>query len=209
MQEKTQAMRTLESKRISFQVLTYPDNMRDAEEIVLVLDLPPEQVFKTLVVLPPEGTRKPILVMVPADKQLDLKKLADGLKVKKVKMATHREAEQLTGLQVGGISAVTLLNKPFLVLIDSSSGNLNDVCISAGKRGFQIKLAVSDLIKLTNAQIIDVTIIFVWIVTIFCWIIFVIRRVVLIPVLWSNVLLLGLFRSHVLLLGGLIRLWLY
>jgi len=158
MQEKTQAMRTLESKRISFQVLTYPDDMRDAEEIALVLDLPPEQVFKTLVVLPPEGTRKPILVMVPADKQLDLKKLADGLKVKKVKMATHREAEQLTGLQVGGISAVTLLNKPFLVLIDSSSGNLNDVCISAGKRGFQIKLAVSDLIKLTNAQIIDVTV---------------------------------------------------
>mgnify|MGYP003619130373 CR=1 FL=1 len=96
--------------------------------------------------------------MVPADKQLDLKKLADGLKVKKVKMATHREAEQLTGLQVGGISAVTLLNKPCLVLIDSSSGNLNDVCISAGKRGFQIKLAVSDLIKLTNTQIIDVTV---------------------------------------------------
>lgn len=156
MQEKTQAMRALESKRIPFQVLTYPDDMRDAEEIALLLDLAPEQVFKTLVVLPPEGTKKPILTMIPADKHLDLKKLADELKVKKVKMAAHREAEQLTGLQVGGISAVALLNKPFIMLIDSSVRNIDHIYISAGKRGFQIKLAVSDLIKITSARMVDV-----------------------------------------------------
>lgn len=157
MTEKTQAMRTLEGKRIPYEVLTYPDDMRDAEEIALILDVGPEMVFKTLVVLPPDQGKKPMLVMVPANHKLDLKKLADITRAKKLKMAAHREAEQLTGLQVGGISAVALLGKPFVVFIDQSAGQLDKIIISAGKRGLQLKLAVEDLIKLTNARVADVS----------------------------------------------------
>ncbi len=157
MTEKTQAMRTLEGKRIPYEVLTYPDDMRDAEEIALILDVEPEIVFKTLVVLPPEQGKKPMLVMVPANHKLDLKKLADTTRAKKLKMATHREAEHLTGLQVGGISAVALLGKPFVVFIDQSADQLDKIIISAGKRGLQLKLAVEDLIKLTNARVADVS----------------------------------------------------
>lgn len=154
--EKTQAMRALDGKRIRYEVLSYPDELRDAEEIALMLDLPPEEVFKTLVVVPPEAGKKPMLVMLPADAQLDLKKLAAATGAKKVKMATHREAEALTGLQVGGISAVALLNRGFAVYIDQSAGNLGNICISAGKRGLQLQLAASDLVKVTGARAIDV-----------------------------------------------------
>lgn len=154
--EKTQAMRALEGKRISYEVLSYPDELRDAEEIALILDLPPEEVFKTLVVLPPDGGKKPMLVMIPADTQLDLKKLAAAVGAKKLKMATHREAEQMTGLQVGGISAVALLNKPFTVYIHASAHHLPRVCISAGKRGLQLRVPVADLMKLTGARAVDV-----------------------------------------------------
>lgn len=154
--EKTQAMRALEGKRISYETLTYPDDLRDAEEIALILDLSPEEVFKTLVVLPPDGGKKPMLVMIPADAQLDLKKLAAVVGTKKLKMATHREAEQLTGLQVGGISAVALLNKPFTVYIDASAHGRSHICISAGKRGLQLRVPVADLVKLTSARSVDV-----------------------------------------------------
>lgn len=153
MTEKTQAMRALEGKRINYEVLTYPDGMRDAEEIANVLNLAPDVVFKTLVVLSPEPGKKSMLVMLPANKQLDTKKLAEVVAVKKVKLASHKEAEQLTGLQVGGISAVALLNKPFAVYIDESAKRHTQICISAGKRGFQLKLGVEDLIKLTNARL--------------------------------------------------------
>lgn len=156
MLEKTQAMRTLEGKRIPYDVLTYPNDMRDAEEIAFILDVPPERLYKTLVVLMPEAGKKPMLVMIPADTQLDLKKLAEVVGAKKLKMATHREAEQLTGLQVGGISAVALLKKPFAVFIHSSALNEPNICISAGKRGFQLRITTSDLIKLTNARIVEV-----------------------------------------------------
>ena len=135
MADKTQAMRALEGKRIPYDVLSYPDDMRDAEEIAVHLNVEPEMVFKTLVVMPPESGKKPLLVMVPANHQLDMKKLADVVGAKKLKMATHREAEQLTGLQVGGISAVALLGKPFVIFIDRSAEELDRIIISAGKRG--------------------------------------------------------------------------
>jgi len=151
--EKTQAMRALEGKRIPYEALTYPDDMRDALEIALLLNLPPAAVYKTLVVLPPEPGKKPLLVMLPSDAQ----KLAAAVGTKKIKMASQREAEELTGLQVGGISAVTLLNKGFAVYIDRAAVRLDRICVSAGKRGLQLWLAAADLIKLTGARPIDVT----------------------------------------------------
>ncbi len=159
MAERTQAMRALQGKRIPYEVLTYPDDMRDAVEIALLLGVSPDEVFKTLVVLPPEKSKKPLLVMLPASAQLDLKKLAEAVGTKKLKMATHREAEQLTGLQVGGISAVALLGKPFSVYMDESAMSLTHVFISAGKRGIQLKIAVTDVVKLTGARIAPVALV--------------------------------------------------
>lgn len=158
MTEKTLAMRALEGKRINYTVLTYPTEMRDAEEIAQYLNLPAEEVFKTLVVLPPDNTKKALLVMLPANSQLELKKLAEAVNTKKIKMATHREAEQLTGLQVGGISPLALLNKPFIVYIDDSALLVSEVCISAGKRGLQLRLKVDDLLNIANARPIDVAV---------------------------------------------------
>lgn len=154
--DKTLAMRTLDGKGMPYTVFSYPDIMRDAAEIAAYLNLPAGEVFKTLVVLPPEGSKKPLLVMVPANGQLDLKKLAAAMKIKKVKMATQREAEDLTGLQVGGISALALINKGFSVLLDESARNRPRICISGGKRGIQLQVQVSDLVKLTHARMLDV-----------------------------------------------------
>ena len=108
---KTVAMKLLDGKKIKYEVWTYADSMRDAVEIAAYFNVAAAQVFKTLVVLPPEPGNprsKPHLVMLPADRQLNVKKMAKGLGVKRIKMATHAEAEALTGLQVGGISPLAL-----------------------------------------------------------------------------------------------------
>lgn len=156
--QKTLAMKLLEGKKIPYQVIPYPDSMRDAEEIAVVLDVSAAQLFKTLVVLPPNSSgrlSKPLLVMMPAHKQLDLKKLAKALDVKKLQMATHREAEDLTGLQVGGISALALVNKGFDVFLDASAQAFEQIYVSAGQRGLDIKLAVADLVKVTKARFVE------------------------------------------------------
>jgi Cys-tRNA(Pro)/Cys-tRNA(Cys) deacylase len=156
--EKTIAMRLLEGKKVAYEVVPYPEHMRDAAEIATVLNVPPGQLFKTLVVLPPEGKpiAKPMLVMVPADKQLDLKRLAKAVGAKKLKLASHEQAEQMTGLQVGGISALALVQRPFTVYLDQSAREYEQIYISAGQRGLDIKLPVAALVKLTRARFVPV-----------------------------------------------------
>jgi Cys-tRNA(Pro)/Cys-tRNA(Cys) deacylase len=88
---------------------------------------------------------------------VDLKLLASALGEKKVYLPTEREAEQLTGLQAGGISPLALLNKGFHVVLDASAQEFPAIHVSGGQRGLNIKLPTTDLIKLTNAHLAVVT----------------------------------------------------
>jgi Cys-tRNA(Pro)/Cys-tRNA(Cys) deacylase len=154
MAQKTQAMRVLEGQGIHYSSHTYDKSERDALLIAAEVGVPPEKVFKTLVVA--RQQMKPLLVMVPADRQLSLKKLAMLMGEKKVKMASHAEAERLTGLQVGGISPLVLLNKGFQIVLDRSAQDHQEIVLSAGQRGIQLRMQVSDLIQVTRPRILDV-----------------------------------------------------
>lgn len=153
--EKTNSMRLLDQRRIAYQVHTFPDTIHSAVEVAERLGVPAEQVYKTLVVLPDKG--KPMLVMIAGSRELDLKKVARATGAKKVKMASQAEAERLTGLLVGGISALALLQKPFNVFLDRPATGLERILVSAGTRGVDLELAVEDLLRVTKARVIEVT----------------------------------------------------
>ena len=155
MAEKTNAMRVLEGRKVRYEVLTFSPEFHSADEVAEILGLPSDEVYKTLVVLRPKG--KPMLIMIAADKELDLKKVAQAVGEKKVHMALQREAEELSGLQVGGISALALLGRPFDVFIDRPATERASIVISAGQRGMDVRLAVPDLIRVTRARVIDAT----------------------------------------------------
>ncbi len=160
MTEKTLAMKVLEGQKVAYDTAVYDTSMRDAEEIAQFLEVVPEAVFKSLVVAPPAPTgrfSKPLLMVIPANRQLNLKKVAKLAAVKKVKMATHSEAETWTGLQVGGISPLALLNKGILIYIDESAKTQDKIYVSSGQRGMQIILPAKDLIRVTKAKLVDVT----------------------------------------------------
>ncbi len=152
MASKPLAVRLLEQRKIPHDVLEFDESIRSAAQVAEATGMPPEAVYKTLVVEqdPPRG--KPYLLMMPSDSEVDLKALAARLGVKKVRMASHRDAERHTGLQVGGISALALLNKGFPVLIDARANDLEFMLVSGGQRGVDVKLGVLDLITLTGAQ---------------------------------------------------------
>jgi Cys-tRNA(Pro)/Cys-tRNA(Cys) deacylase len=152
---KTLAMRVLEGQGIPYEAITFPDAIHDAVGVALHAGLPPENVYKTLVVESDDPGFKPMLVMVAADSHLNLKKVARAVGAKKVRMARHADAERLTGLKVGGISALALLNRGFAVYLDERAGSLDYVVVSAGQRGLNLRLSVEDLIRVTGAQLID------------------------------------------------------
>ncbi|MFN2190589.1 MAG: aminoacyl-tRNA deacylase [Candidatus Promineifilaceae bacterium] len=154
MAKKTLAMKLLESYDIVFKVYEYPESERDAETIAGLLGVSPDRLFKTLVAVR-EG-KKHLLVMLPGSHQLDLKKLAKELGEKKVKLATHAEAEKLTGLQVGGISPLALMNRGFSVILDESAFQHDSILVSAGKKGINLELNPKDLGEITEALLLDV-----------------------------------------------------
>jgi Cys-tRNA(Pro)/Cys-tRNA(Cys) deacylase len=73
-------------------------------------------------------------------------------------MATHREAEELTGLQVGGISALTLLDGGFQVYLNRSAENLSAFVVSAGQRGMNLRMRVDDFVRLTKARFVEASV---------------------------------------------------
>lgn len=152
--KKTLAMRLLEGKNIRYQAFAYPEEERDATVVAEHIGIPAGQVFKTLVVQRARG--KPVLVMVPSDRQLDLKKMAKAVGEKKVTMASHAEAEELTGLEVGGISALALINRGFDIVLDASAREHEMICISAGEKGINIGVPVEGLVQVTGADYLDV-----------------------------------------------------
>jgi Cys-tRNA(Pro)/Cys-tRNA(Cys) deacylase len=156
MAQKLNSMRLLEKHNIPYEVTAFPDTMRDAEEIAGVLGIPPHMVFKTLVV-EPVGGGKPLLAIIPANRHLDLKALAAASGHKKVGMAAHAAAERLTGLKVGGISALALTQKNWPVFIDQSASELEHIYVSAGQRGLDLRVSTLSLIRILGAKIADIT----------------------------------------------------
>ena len=148
--------RMLDAKGIPYSAFELPAEKLGALEAAEILGVPPEQVYKTIVVTR-EGRGKPLLVLVPGPQEVDLKALAKAVGEKKVHLPTQRQAEKLSGLQAGGISPLALLHRGFDVILDSSAESQEQIYISAGQRGMNIRLDPSDLISLTAAKIAEIS----------------------------------------------------
>ena len=142
--------RFLDAHKVTYAAHELPPEKLGALEAAQVMGVSPEQVYKTIVIT--REKKKPVLAVIPGPRTVDLKRLAVFLAEKKVSLPTQREAEALTGLQAGGISPLALINKGFQVVIDSAAQGYEKIYISAGQRGLDIQLLVTDLAKLTNAR---------------------------------------------------------
>ena len=148
--------RLLDANKISYTAHELPAEKLGAQETALLLNVSPEIVYKTIVVVR-EGKGKTILAVIPGDREVDLKAVARAVNEKKVLLPTEREAERLTGLQAGGISPLALLHRGFQILIDCNALSHDLIHISAGQRGLNISLRPLDLINLTKAQVADIS----------------------------------------------------
>ena len=159
MANKLNSMRLLEQNNIPYEALEYSDELHDAEEVAEVLGLPYFTVYKTLVIQAVDrpDIKKPYLALIASEDRLDLKKMAKAAGVKKVKMASHADAEALTGLQVGGISPLALQDKKWQVFLDRQATELQHVALSAGRRGMQLRVPVVPLVNLLRCRIADIS----------------------------------------------------
>jgi Cys-tRNA(Pro)/Cys-tRNA(Cys) deacylase len=146
-------MRLLDAHRVSYEVNSFSTDIHSAIEAATAMGVEPSTVYKTLVVERSRG--KPLLVMAPGDKQVNLSALAASIGEKRLRLASHSDAEERTGLKIGGISALALLNKGFDIYIDRAAQRLDHITISAGQRGLNLRLSVADLVRVTQAQWVE------------------------------------------------------
>lgn len=154
--EKTNALRILDSNKISYITYTYeaPDGFLDGLSVATIIGLDPKVVYKTLVL---QGISKNYYVcVIPVAKELDLKLAAKHFGEKSLVMIPVKDITAITGYIKGGCSPVGM-KKAFKTAISSDAQTIDKITVSAGRVGLQMTLNVSDLLKITRADFADIT----------------------------------------------------
>ena len=154
-EQKTNVMRTLSQKKISYKAYEYPhgDAPVDGITVARLTGLDPDTVFKTLVC---RGSGGSIYVFcIPVAAELDLKKAAKAVGEKSVAMIHVSEITPLTGYVRGGCSPVGM-KKQYRTTFHESVNGLDTVVVSAGKIGYQVALEPGALIGLVRAGTADI-----------------------------------------------------
>lgn len=151
----TPATKLLKANKIDFSIHEYVHDANTKSfglEAAEKLNLRVEEVFKTLLVT---DEKNYFVAILPVHHQLNLKKVAQAVGAKKLKMSDPKDAERLTGYLVGGISPVGQ-KKRLKTVIDQSAVQLEKLYVSGGKRGLDIGLKPQDLAKVLSATFADV-----------------------------------------------------
>ena len=147
----TPAVQAAKKAKVKHQLLSYEHDPKAESyglEAAELLGLPAAQVFKTLLALVDE---QPVVAMVPVAHPLDLKFLAKAHGGKKAVMCPPDKAQRLTGYVLGGISPLGQ-KKRLPLYLDSSAEVLDQIYMSAGRRGLEIAMAAEDLLNLTGGK---------------------------------------------------------
>lgn len=152
---KTNAMRMLDRKKISYQVLQYEcDEFIDGLHTAQKTGAPVDQSFKTLVTRGKSGQY--YVLVIPIAQEIDLKKAARLAGEKSLEMIHVKELTPLTGYVRGGCSPLGM-KKQFPVLIHESAQNYSEIYVSGGRIGTTLCLSPTDLQLACNATFGDLT----------------------------------------------------
>ncbi len=146
---KTNAVRLLEANNIQHSTVTYEVDENDLSGITVAnkIGIEPEKAFKTLVT---RGDRIGVNVFcIPVTEELDLKKAAVASGNKKIEMIKEKELLPLTGYIKGGCSPIGM-KKKYPTYIDETAQLFDEIYISAGLRGMQIKINPKDLAEIVT-----------------------------------------------------------
>ena len=155
MAAKTNAVRLVEQAGYSCKELfyEYDENDLNGNHAAEALNLPNEQVFKTLVA---RGAQTGINVFcIPVCCELDLKLAAKVSGDKKIELLPVKELLGITGYIRGGCSPIGM-KKKFPTYIDETCQLFDEIAVSAGERGHQMLLPYQAILEITNAKISDI-----------------------------------------------------
>lgn len=150
--KKTNVARILDKLDVNYELREFEVDVTDlsAENAAINIGLPPEQVFKTLVV---RGDKTEVfLACIPGEAELNLKALAAVSGNKKVEMVPLKEVQPLTGYVRGGVSPIGT-RKNYPVYLDVSAFQWPYISVSAGARGCLLLIEPEKLASVVDATV--------------------------------------------------------
>ncbi len=155
MASKTNAIRIVQQAKIDCRDVfyQYDENDLNGNHAAEALGLPPEQVFKTLVARGPNCGIQ--VFCIPVCCELNLKKAAKAAGDKSMALIHVKELLGLTGYIRGGCSPVGM-KKKYPTYFDETCQLYDEIAVSAGERGHQLLIAPDALVKLVDAQLVDI-----------------------------------------------------
>lgn len=152
---KTNAARMLDQKGIAYELMEYdaPEGFLDGVSVANATGMPVEMVFKTLVTIGHSGQH--YVCDIPVAKELDMKKAAKHFGEKKMEMIHARDITDVTGYIKGGCSPIGM-KKPFPTVFDVSAEELDEIIVSGGRVGLQIRLKTDELLEVVGAATADI-----------------------------------------------------
>jgi Cys-tRNA(Pro)/Cys-tRNA(Cys) deacylase len=142
----TRGMRSLLDHGVPFEEHRYEHRVKGAASAAEALGLAPAVVAKTLVTQLDDGFA---FALVPGDRELSLRGLARAAGSRSAALASERDAQRLTGYQIGGISPFgSRTALPVYAVAEWLARER--VALNGGGRGVILELACADLIRLLS-----------------------------------------------------------
>ncbi len=154
---KTNALRQLDAAKIPYETVEYEVDEADLSgtHVAEAAGIDADMTFKTLVC---RSEKAEVLVFcIPVGSELDLKKCARAAGVKSVSMISVKELLPLTGYIRGGCSPVGM-KKKYPTYFDELATLYDEIYVSAGVRGMQMRVSAAELVEFTDAKIADLTV---------------------------------------------------
>ncbi len=149
----TPAIKLLRANDVEHQVHAYKHSSAASSyglEAAQALKLPPQRVFKTIVL---NSVNVGFCVgIVPVSTSLNLKAMADAIGDKKVSLADKNKVQSTTGYVIGGVSPLAQ-KKALRTVLDESAFLYDTVFVSAGKRGLDVELSPDALRSHCSASV--------------------------------------------------------
>jgi Ala-tRNA(Pro) deacylase len=144
----------LDRAGVEYDVLSHPHTQRASDEAE-ALGIPPSAVAKTLVLDAPEGHVRAVL---PASERIDLRKVREHVEGGKgVHLASEDElARDYPDFEVGAVPPFGGSGRD-RVLVDVRVTEQHAVVLEAGSHDRSVRLETADLLKLTNAEVVDIS----------------------------------------------------
>ncbi len=151
---KTNAMRMLDSAKISYEILEYDldKELFSGERVSDLLGLDRGQCYKTLAL---RHEHDIYLCVISVKDELDLKKCARALGVKNLEMVHVKDLLKDVGYERGSVTPIGAKKNKGIVF-DDAADRFETIEISAGAYGLGLKVNKEELIRFLHAQVKDI-----------------------------------------------------